>query len=139
MFVEQVSVFLENRTGRIAELTSLVANAGIDTVALSIADTHDFGVVRIVTDDNARTLELLRANGFSATLNRLVGVKVDDQPGGLASVLQVLKENSIDIEYLYSFSRIAGGKAVILLKVADDERALKVFEAHNIKTVDEKF
>lgn len=139
MFVEQVSVFLENRTGRMAELTSILAEAGIDTIALSVADTHDFGVVRIITDDNVAALELLRKNGFTATVNKLIGVSVDDRPGGLALVLGLLKDNGIDVEYLYSFSRISGNRAVILLKVAEPDKALKIFAEHKIKLVDGNF
>ncbi|HPD02364.1 MAG TPA: ACT domain-containing protein [Eubacteriales bacterium] len=136
MLVDQIAVFLENRKGRIFALSDLLAKNGVDLIALSIADTNDFGIVRLVTDNNDRALEVLRRAGFTAATNSLIGIEVEDKPGGLAEVLKIFDDNDIDIEYLYSFARVEAKKAIILVKVADTDKTLEILLKHNIKLLD---
>ena len=132
MLVKQIAVFLENRKGRIHELTKVLAAAGVDIVAMSIADTTDFGILRAITRDNAKALKVLKEAGFAATTNDLIGISVDDKPGGLDQALKFLDDNDIAIEYLYSFAR-ANHKAIILLKVADVVNALTIMKKNGIE------
>lgn len=132
MLVKQIAVFLENRKGRIHELTSVLANAGIDIVTMSIADTTDFGILRAITRDNEGALKALKDAGFSVTTNDLIGITVEDEPGGLNKALKFFDENDIDIEYLYSFAR-ANSKAIILIKVEKIDRALKIIQNNGIE------
>jgi len=131
MLVKQIAVFLENRKGRIHELTGVLARAGVDIVAMSIADTTDFGILRAITRDNATALKVLKEAGFTATTNDLIGISVDDKPGGLNKALKFLDDNDIAIEYMYSFAR-AGQKAIILLKVQDVVGALAIIKKNGI-------
>jgi hypothetical protein len=131
MLVKQIAVFLENRKGRIHELTNVLANAGIDIVAMSIADTTDFGILRAITRDNGKALKVLKDAGFTATTNDLIGITVDDKPGGLNKALKFLDDNNIAIEYMYSFAR-ANQKAIILLKVTDVVEALAIMKKNGV-------
>jgi hypothetical protein len=124
---------LENRKGRIAALADILSKENINLIELFIADTTEFGIVRLITDDNERALKVLKENGFTVTSNNLIGVEVADAPGGLSSILAAFEADGIDIEYLYSFSRKEAGRAFILVKVADNEVALKTLAKHKIK------
>ncbi|MGI6701444.1 MAG: acetolactate synthase [Christensenellales bacterium] len=132
MLVKQIAVFLENRKGRIYELTRVLANENIDIIAMSIADTTDFGILRLITKDNMTALKVLREAGFTATTNDLIGISVDDKPGGLNKALKFLDDNDIEIEYLYSFARV-GSKAIILIKVEDILGALTIMKKSGIE------
>lgn len=132
MLVKQIAVFLENRKGRIHELTNVLARAGVDIVAMSIADTTDFGILRAITRDNQKALRALKEAGFTATTNDLIGITVDDKPGGLDKALKFLDDHNIAIEYLYSFAR-ANQKAIILLKVQDVVSALVIMKKNGIE------
>ena len=134
--VEQIAVFIENKTGRIQELTKILGEAGIDLRTLSIADTSDFGILRAVTSDNAAAVKALRARGFTVTTNKLICVEVPDKPGGLASVLALLDAHGVGIEYLYSFAHTNDKRAVILFRVEDDKRTLEILAKNGVKTVD---
>jgi hypothetical protein len=136
MFVNQVAVFLENRKGRLNDLSSALAKAKIDIITMTIADTQDFGIVRLITVDNKRAVEVLKEEGFSVATSKLLGVELEDKVGALAAVLEVLTKGDIDIEYMYSFARTLGNKAIILFKVADVEGAVKVLKEANIKLID---
>jgi len=132
MLVKQIAVFLENRKGRIHELTNVLALAGIDIVAMSIADTTDFGILRAITRDNGKALKVLKDAGFTATSNDLIGITVDDKPGGLNKALKFLDDNNIAVEYMYSFAR-ANQKAIILLKVQDVVEALSIMKKNGVE------
>ena len=132
MLVKQIAVFLENRKGRIYELTRVLANENIDIIAMSIADTTAFGILRLITKDNMTALKVLREAGFTATTNDLIGISVDDKPGGLNKALKFLDDNDIEIEYLYSFARV-GSKAIILIKVEDILGALTIMKKIGIE------
>jgi hypothetical protein len=115
--IDQVSVFLENKAGRLAELCRTLGDAGIDMRALMVADTEDFGVVRIICDTPLRAVELLDAQGFSASVTPVLAVEIPDRPGGLADVLDVLEADGMGVEYAYCFVEPSGAAAVDILKV----------------------
>jgi len=138
MFVKQLSVFMENKPGRLYHLTKTLGDNGIDLVTLSIADTKDFGIVRFIARDNAKALEVLRKAGFTVGETELIGIEVDDRAGALSRVLEILEENNISIEYLYSFVLTSCKKAKILLRVENAAEALKILEKENISLLSEK-
>lgn len=117
--VEQLSVFLENSTGRLAELTRTLGDAGIDMHALMVADTEAFGVVRIISDTPRAARALLESQGFSVALTPVIAVEVPDRPGGLADVLEALGTAGKNVEYAYCFVEPQGDAAVDVLKVDD--------------------
>lgn len=117
--VEQVSVFLENTAGRLAELTRALGDAGIDMRALMVADTEQFGVVRIMCDTPHRAKRVLDDAGFSASLTPVLAVEVPNRPGGLADVLEALERAGANVEYAYCFVETSGSAAVDVLKVDD--------------------
>lgn len=136
MLVNQIAVFLENRKGRIDDFAKVLAEAGIDLVSMSIADTKEFGILRAITRDNSRAVRVLRDAGFIVTTCDLIGVEVDDRPGGLSHVLQVLNHSGVDIEYLYSYARTEANKAIIMIKVSNINLAMEVLSDNKIKTLE---
>lgn len=133
MNIQQISVFLENRRGRLEEFTQLLGDNSIDLIALSIADTTNFGIVRAIVNDNQRTVDLLRSQGYTASLTDVLAVAVSDTPGGLAEALSVLGQGGISIEYLYSFVRRVGDAAVIIFKVDQPDQAAALLAKAGIK------
>jgi len=117
--VEQLSVFLENSTGRLAELTRALGDAGINMHALMVADTESFGVVRIIVDTPQAARKVLEDLGFSVALTPVIAVEVPDRPGGLADVLEALVRDGKNVEYAYCFVKPSGDAAVDVLKVDD--------------------
>ncbi|MDR3319111.1 MAG: acetolactate synthase [Clostridiales bacterium] len=136
MFVKQIAVFLENRKGRINELTKVLSDNKIDLITLSIADTNDFGILRAITNDNEKAMRVLKDAGFTATVAELIGVEVSDIPGGLHNVLKILDTEGISIEYIYSFAHTKDKRAVILFRVLEQARALEILKRNKIKVLD---
>ena len=134
--VEQMAVFMENRQGRIMELTKTLKENDIDLITLSIADTKDFGILRCIARDNVKAQKVLKDAGFTVTTTRLIGVEAEDRPGGLSDVLALLDAENINIEYIYSFAHTAAKTAVILFKVSDENRAVKILKDNGIKLLD---
>ncbi len=128
MLVNQIAVFLENRAGRLLSLSKALSDAKIDLVSLNIADTSDFGIVRMITSDNEKAIGALKEAGFVVKENELIGIEVDDVPGGLTRVLEGLAGSDIDIEYLYSYAKSNSSKATILVKTADLDKANKILK-----------
>jgi hypothetical protein len=135
MALKQISVFLENKSGRLAEVSELLSDSRINLRAISIADTADFGILRMIVNKPEETLMLLEKNGFTARENRVLGVEVDDSPGGLAIIMHVFEENNVNIEYLYSSLESGAEKAVIIFKVEDVDYGIKILEKYNISRV----
>lgn len=133
MYIKQISVFVENRPGRLEEFTSLLGANGIDLIALSIADTTDYGILRAIVSDNEKALALVRDHSYTANLTEVLAVTVPDIPGGLASILAILREGCISIEYLYSFVRRSGHDAIIIFRVDQPQAASDVLEKKGIK------
>ncbi len=133
MVVKQVSIFLENTKGSLMKVTKLLRDNGIDLIALSIADTRDFGILRTIVSDTDRAVEIVRQAGYAVKLTDVLAVAVPDHPGGLNEVLELLDGHDIAIEYLYSFVRTSGDHALIIFRVEDLERAAEVLAQANIK------
>mgnify|MGYP000025824293 CR=1 FL=1 len=138
MLVKQLSVFMENRPGRLYKLTNALGKEGIDFVTLSIADTKDFGIVRFIARDNERAYEILKREGFTVGITELIGIEVEDKPNGLAEVVSLMEEADMNIEYLYSFVLTNHNTAKILMRVEDTDRALKILTDKGIKILSEK-
>ena len=130
MIIKQISIFMENTTGRLADITALPAQAGINLRAISIADTTDFGILRMVADQPDDAVKLLKAAGFTARETDVIGVEVPDHPGELARIMALFRDAGVSIEYLYASLEHNEGKAVIVLKVDDIKAGLLMLE-HN--------
>jgi hypothetical protein len=136
--VKQLSVFIENSKGRLAHLTRVLGDAGVDLHSLSIADTTNFGILRAIVDDNEKALKALRENGYTVNITELLAVAVQDIPGGLAQALDILNDADIGIEYLYSFVRKPTQSALILFKVDDARKAVAALEKNKMKILSQE-
>jgi hypothetical protein len=132
MTIDQISVFVENRPGRLAEVTALLGGAGIDLRALSIADTENFGILRLIVSEPQRALDVLRAAEYVGSVTPVLAAPLTDAPGSLAEVLRALAEADINLEYLYAFITRQAGHAYVVLRVTDNERAAAVLAEHGI-------
>ena len=130
--VYQISVFLENRAGQFAEITTILAENGIDLRAISIAETADYGILRMIVDDAEKATSVLMKHGYLLSMTPVQVVAVPDQPGGIAPVLAALAEGKIDIEYMYSLFTHIEGKAYIVFRVAESERFVALLAEHGI-------
>lgn len=135
MKITQISVFLENRKGRLFDACSLLGCNGVNIRALTIAETEDFGVLRIVVDKPDEAIKCLKDNNFVANITDVVAVVVGDKPGGLAAVLKKLFENNINIEYMYGFMEKFSDSALLVFRFEDTDAAQKVLKENNIKIV----
>ena len=135
MTIHQISVFLENRAGQLAEITKVLADSGIDMRAISIAETADYGVLRLIVDQPQKTTATLLEHGFVLSMTPVTVVAVPDQPGGLAPVLQLVAEGNIDIEYMYSLFTHKEGRAYMVFRVSDDEKFAALLQEHGIATI----
>jgi hypothetical protein len=124
MKLKQISLFMENRTGRLADVARTLGEAGINIRALSLADTSDFGILRLIVNDVDGALRALRAKGHTVILTEVIAVEVGDQPGGLAHVLGVLEQAGLNVEYMYAFVEKATDKAVVVFRFENIDLAL---------------
>ena len=132
MTLKQISVFLENKKGRLAEVTSLIAAEKINIRALSLADTTDFGVLRLIVNDLDRCFDVLKKNNFVAQQTDVIAVEVLDKPGGLQKILGVFDDNDVNIEYMYAFVEKKSDNAIVIFRIDQPERAIKVLERNKI-------
>lgn len=132
MFIKQLSIFVENKFGRLEAIVDELSKNNINIRALSLADTEDYGVLRVIVDDAESAKRALNNVGVIAKLTDVVAVYLDDRSGGLASVLSVLKEAEISIEYMYAFLGRTEGKALMVLKAEDEEKTEKILTEKNI-------
>ena len=130
--VYQISVFLENRAGQFAEITEILAKDGVDLRAISIAETADYGILRMIVDDAQHAMGILMQHGYLLTMTPVLVVAVSDQPGGIAPVLATMAEGNIDIEYMYSLFTHVEGKAYIVFRVAEAEKFVTLLGNHGI-------
>ncbi len=132
MKVTQISIFIENKSGRLAEVSRLLGENGVNIRALSLADTSDFGILRLIVDKTDLAKKTLKEGGFTVSKTEVVAVEVPDRPGGLASILKVLDEASVNVEYMYAFVERSAGNAVIIFRFDDVDQAIKVLQENNI-------
>mgnify|MGYP000915922400 FL=1 len=135
---KQISVFLENKAGRLSHVTRVLGDAGINIRALSIADTSDFGILRIIVNDPARAYRILKDASFTVSETEVIAVQVSDSPGGLAAVLEQMSEANLNIEYLYAFLGTSENDALVVFKVEDMDKTCITFKEKGIKFIDEK-
>ncbi len=136
MEVAQVSVFLENRSGGLAEVVDVLARSGVDIKALSLADMADFGILRIIVEDPDATRKLLKDAGFTAEKTRVVAVEVPDHPGGLADTLHALRREGINVEYMYSAARRSGDRAIVILRVDELAKTAAALGGAGVKVLE---
>jgi hypothetical protein len=135
MRVEQISVFLENKAGRLAEVARILSDAGVNIRALSLADTSDFGILRLIVNDNAKAKEALKQNGFTVGRTDVVAVEVEDRPGGLHKILEILRKSGINVEYMYAFVQQSGDNAVLIFRFDHLDEAVKVLTENGVTVI----
>jgi len=135
MKITQISVFLENRKGRLYEVCSLLGKNKINIRALTIAETPEFGILRIVVDKPQEAIKILKNNGFTANLTDIVAVEVEDKPSGLAGILKILSVGDINVEYMYGFLEKASDKALLVFRFEDPDKAIKILHKNKIRVV----
>ncbi|MGI6279916.1 MAG: ACT domain-containing protein [Acutalibacteraceae bacterium] len=136
MAINQISVFLENRTGQLAEITRLLSDNKINLRAISIAETKDYGVLRIIADDSEKATKVLIDNGNILTRTPVTVVAVPDKPAGLSSLLGLLANANVSIEYMYSLFTHQNGKAYMVFRIQDEEKFIELLEAHGMEPVE---
>jgi hypothetical protein len=138
MEIKQISVFLENTTGRLSEVTGVLARAGINLRAISIADTADFGILRLIVDKTDEAVQALSGAGFTTRQTSVAAVEIDDVPGSLAKLMELFQKSSVNIEYLYASLEGTGGKAVVIFKLEDHGKGLQILRENGL-TMAERF
>ncbi len=128
MYVKQISVFVENKFGRMAEILNALAEKSIDISALSLADTSEFGILRLIVDKPELAVEVLKEEGVIVKLSDILAIAIDDTPGGLAKALNVLTDANVVIEYMYAFIGKADGKAMTVIRVDDEPKAVEALK-----------
>ena len=134
--LEQISVFLENKAGRLAEVTRILAEANINIRALSLADTSDFGILRLVVNDNNKAKEELRKAGFTVAKTDVVAVEIADKPGGIYNVLRILQKANVNVEYMYAFVHQSSANAVLIFRFDNISEALRLLRENNVQVID---
>ncbi len=138
MFIKQVSIFVENKHGKVSEIIDLLGKNDIDINALSIADTIDYGVLRLVVNKPNTACKILKENNYVVKVNDVIGISIDNKPGGLSKALNLLKEKNVDIQYLYAFLGGNKNSASVMLKVENLDEALDIFTKNDIELLNAK-
>ena len=138
MTIKQLSVFVENKAGRLAVITSALAKAGVDIRAISVADTSDFGILRLIVDKPDTAVQALKDAGMTVSLTNVIGVCIDDVMGRFAKLTNVLNDNGVCIEYVYAFVSRQHGKAYIILRVDNEEKAIDALKTENVDFLTEQ-
>lgn len=136
MKIKQISIFLENKSGRLARVTRVLGDNGINIRALSIADTTDFGILRLIVNDPDKAHKVLKEAGFSVNSTDVIAVEINDSPGGLACSLEYLRDASINIEYLYAFLTKSSSAALVVFRVEQIDEAIRVLQGKGIRVLD---
>jgi hypothetical protein len=138
MNVEQLSIFLENKPGRLEAITHIFEQGGINIRALSLADTTEFGILRLIVNDNDKAKRLLNENGYTVGINEVVAVEVEDRPGGLHRILMALSKDGINVEYMYAFVRQSGRNAVLIFRFDNVPAATALLKREGVRVIDDK-
>ncbi|MBW1988211.1 MAG: ACT domain-containing protein [Deltaproteobacteria bacterium] len=136
MHAEQISVFLENKAGRLAEVGRILADASINIRALSLADTSDFGVLRLIVDQPETARQVLKDNGFTVRRTEVVAVEVEDRPGGLLKILDLMDNAGVNIEYMYAYANPQGGRAIMIFRFDPMDKAEGLLDKAGIGRMD---
>lgn len=135
MVINQLSIFVENKRGRLAEITEVLAKNNIDIRALSIADTKDFGILRLIVNNPDNAAAMLKNEGFTVSLTKVICIGIDDKPGGLAKAMLILNDSEISVEYMYAFISRCEEDAYVILRVEDNDRAISVLTGNGFKVM----
>ena len=135
MSIRQLSVFLENKAGRLADVTGVLGDAGVNILALALADTTDFGILRLIVDHSAKAAEALKAHNIVCITTDVTAIAVEDRPGGLARVLKLLVKQQINVEYMYAFSRCHAERAALILRFDEPERAVSCLQEAGVEVL----
>jgi len=133
MNVEQISIFLENKSGRLAEVMGVLYEAGINIRALYLADTADFGILRLIVNDTEKACKALKENGFTVEKTKVIAIEVPDKPGGLSSILNTIKDEGINVEYMYAFVEKSGENAIVIFRFDELEKSIDVLRKAGVK------
>jgi hypothetical protein len=135
MKVEQISIFLENKSGRLAEVAGILAAAGVNIRALSLADTAEFGILRLIVDQNDRAKRALTDGGFTVGKTEVVALEVADRPGGLAHILGALDRAGINVEYMYAFVHRSGDNAILIVRFEEPDSAIQALTQAGVRVL----
>lgn len=133
MKVKQLSIFLENQSGRLAEVSEAIGAEGVNIRALSLADTSGFGILRLIVDDIAKAHAVLKSGGFTVRETDVIAIEIPDRPGGLGSVLKIFADAKINIEYMYAFVGTSGENAVVIFRIDNVDQAVETLHAKGVK------
>jgi len=136
MNVEQISIFLENKSGRLAEVTSVLSEAGINIRALYLADTADFGILRLIVNDAEKARQILKDHGFTVEKTKVVAIEVQDSPGGLSKILNAMKAEGINVEYMYAFVEKSGENAIVIFRFDEFEKSVDTLRQAGIRILE---
>jgi hypothetical protein len=138
MKIEQISIFIENRSGRLAKITSQLGAAGVNIRAMSLADTSDFGILRLIVNDTQKALSILKDQGFTVRISLVMAVQIVDQPGKLGQFLTILERAGLNVEYMYAYVQKSGDHAVIIFNFEDLDRAIQVVQEAGLTVLDKE-
>lgn len=138
MIIKQLSIFVENKKGRLAEITKAIAAANVDIRALSIADTTDFGILRLIVNKPEEAAIALKEKGITVSVTNVIAVGINDVPGAFSVPMQILADADIDVEYMYAFITRKSEKAYVILRVADNDAAAKVLADKGVEILSEE-
>ena len=136
MKIQQLSLFLENKPGHLSAICRALSDAGINIVTLSLADTQQFGILRLIIKDWEKAKTVLEGKGFVVNVTEVVATEVDDRPGGMAEVLEVLEQGTVNIEYCYAFTFRRGNKAILVFRFEDPDGAVKLLKESGRNVLD---
>ena len=136
MTIKQISVFLENNAGRLGEVTKILAQAGINLRAISIADTADFGILRLIVDKCDEALKALKDANYTTRVSEVAAVEIEDIPGSLAKVMELFQKSMVNIEYLYASLEGKTGKAVVIFKLEDHQKGLEILKENGLSMIE---
>lgn len=128
MKVEQISIFLENKSGRLADVSESLAGTEINIRALSLADTADFGILRLIVSNTQKAKQVLKENGFTVSSTEVLAVEVEDKPGGISKILNTMRDGDINVEYMYPVVQKSRGKAIIIFRFDEIEKAINALQ-----------
>lgn len=130
--VQQISIFIENRPGRLTKILNLFQEHQIDIRSMSVADTKDFGILRLIVNHSEAALAALKEAGYAVTVTEVIAIGIEDKPGGLTSVMTLLSDAGMNVEYFYAFVSPKVGQAFVILRVDDNDGALAILQEHQI-------
>jgi len=133
MHVEQISIFLENKSGRLAEVTRVLSEASINIRALYLADTADFGILRLIVNDTEKARRVLKDYGFTLEKTRVIAIEVPDKPGGLSGILNTIKDEGINVEYMYAFVEKSGENAIVIFRFDEFEKSIDILRQAGVR------